>query len=662
MNFMCGILGFVKKDKSEINNIGVENLLSHLYSFSESRGHDSSGIAVVRGDRIYVHKRAIPASKLIKTKTYKNLISNDNEIRAVVAHARMETNGSFAENKNNQPVVKDNLITVHNGIIVNDEELWKQNTILKRKYEVDTEVFNSLVNYHTEKEDNLSLGIKKALKLLEGSYSFATLFENFNYLLLATNTGSLYYIKGKDFFVFASEFEFLNSLKKKYLQNFENLEVTQLKPQQSILLGIKNLNILNDKKGKSLTIEKVNRKTEMVDIVEKEVTQRSSKVLSEDRINKIKKYTESEYSKRLEKVRLIRRCTKCILPETMPFIEFDKNGVCNYCRAYKRINLNGRDSLEKILDKYRRNDGRPDCIMAFSGGRDSSYALHYIKEEMKMNPVAYSYDWGMLTDLGRRNQARMTGSLGIEHILISADIQRKRENIRMNVTAWLKRPNLGTVPLFMAGDKQYFYHAAKLSKQMNLDLVVLSENLLEVTNFKTGFCGIRPKLLEGKKFYALSLSSMFKLLTFYGKEYILNPSYINRSLTDSLGAFGSYYVMPHNLLSLYSYIPWNEDEVEDVLLNKYDWEIANDTDTTWRIGDGTASFYNYIYYMIAGFSEIDTFRSNQIREGVISREEALIKAEKENKPRIESLVWYTNTIGVDLNEALKTINSVKTLY
>jgi hypothetical protein len=281
---------------------------------------------------------------------------------------------------------------------------------------------------------------------------------------------------------------------------------------------------------------------------------------------------------------------------------------------------------------------------------------------MKMNPVAYSYDWGMLTDLGRRNQARMTGSLGIEHILISADIQRKRENIRMNVNAWLKRPNLGTVPLFMAGDKQYFYYASMLSKQMNLDLVILSENLLEVTNFKTGFCGIKPKKVKGKKFYALSLSSMFKLVAFYGKEYLLNPGYINRSLIDSIGAFGSYYVMPHKLLSLYSYIPWNEEEVEDVLINKYDWEIAKDTDSTWRIGDGTASFYNYIYYMIAGFSEIDTFRSNQIREGVLSREEALVRAEKENKPRVESLIWYTDTIGIDLYDALKRINSVKTLY
>ena len=50
-------------------------------------------------------------------------------------------------------------------------------------------------------------------------------------------------------------------------------------------------------------------------------------------------------------------------------------------------------------------------------------------------------------------------------------------------------------------------------------------------------------------------------------------------------------------------------------------EFAKDSKTSWRIGDGTASFYNYIYYTIAGFTEHDTFRSNQIREGVISRDQ-----------------------------------------
>ena len=51
------------------------------------------------------------------------------------------------------------------------------------------------------------------------------------------------------------------------------------------------------------------------------------------------------------------------------------------------------------------------------------------------------------------------------------------------------------------------------------------------------------------------------------------------------------------------------------MLDSYGWERAVDTSSTWRLGDATAPFYNYIYYTVAGFTEHDTFRSNQIREG-----------------------------------------------
>ena len=48
-------------------------------------------------------------------------------------------------------------------------------------------------------------------------------------------------------------------------------------------------------------------------------------------------------------------------------------------------------------------------------------------------------------------------------------------------------------------------------------------------------------------------------------------------------------------IHIYDYWKWDEDEINKVLINQYDWETATDTNTTWRIGDGTAAFYNYIY-------------------------------------------------------------------
>jgi glucosamine--fructose-6-phosphate aminotransferase (isomerizing) len=356
----------------------------------------------------------------------------------------------------------------------------------------------------------------------------------------------------------------------------------------------------------------------------------------------------------------LKRCGRCLLPETMPFITYDQKGVCNYCKSYKKKSLLGIEKLNIDLQSIRKIKDRPNCIVAFSGGRDSSYSLHYIKEVLQLNPLAFSYDWGMLTDLGRRNQSRMTSRLGVEHILVSADIQKKRKYIHQNVLAWLKKPHLGTIPLFMAGDKQYFYFANKVKQENQIDKVIMGENYYEKTIFKNGFAGIKQTKTG---FMAYDVPSIYKLkmLFFYAGQFLNNPSYLNGSLVDSTSAFLSYFMIPHDYINLFDYIKWNEEEVNSVL-DIYNWERATDTDTTWRIGDGTAAFYNFIYFTVAGFTELDTFLSNQIREGDISREIALEKLTRYNFPRLNSIEWYCQTIDIDFEESIRKIITIPKLY
>ncbi len=167
---------------------------------------------------------------------------------------------------------------------------------------------------------------------------------------------------------------------------------------------------------------------------------------------------------------VLRRCTRCILPETMPYISFDDHGVCNYCRNYKtRNNPKPKEELFELVKPYRRN-GKLDCIVPFSGGRDSCYALHLIVKELQMKPVTYTYDWGMVTDLGRRNISRMCAELGVENIIVADDISKKRRNIALNLKAWLKSPHLGMISILTAGDKHFFRHVESVKKQTGINL------------------------------------------------------------------------------------------------------------------------------------------------------------------------------------------------
>ena len=76
----------------------------------------------------------------------------------------------------------------------------------------------------------------------------------------------------------------------------------------------------------------------------------------------------------------------------------------------------------------------------------------------------------------------------------------------------------------------------------------------------------------------------------------------------------------------------------------------------------TAAFYNYIYYTVAGFTEHDTFRSNQIREGALDRKKGLQLIIEENRPRYPSLKWYIDILGLDFNSTIKKINEIPKLY
>ena len=279
-----------------------------------------------------------------------------------------------------------------------------------------------------------------------------------------------------------------------------------------------------------------------------------------------------------------------------------------------------------------------------------------------MNPIAYTYDWGMVTDLGRRNISRMCSQLGIENIIIAADIQKKREYIKKNIRAWLKSPHLGMVSIFTAGDKHFFRHIEKVKKQTGISLNLWGVNPLEVTHFKAGFLGVPPDF-EEERVYSHGGMKQLRYQKLRLKAMVQSPSYFNNSIWDTLS--GEYYRSYHkkkDYFHIFDFWRWDEEIIDDTLLGEYDWEIAPDTSATWRIGDGTAAFYNYIYYTIAGFTEHDTFRSNQIREGQLSRDKALELVLEENAPRYPNLQWYLDLVGLDFSEAIKVINAVPKLY
>jgi asparagine synthetase B (glutamine-hydrolysing) len=675
---MCGIFGVAAgmEPGGQLTGKRLARIMGDLFRLSGSRGKDASGAALLTNRRITVVKRNVAVEKLMRTTGYRSLriemesaFSSTGPL-AVIGHARMVTDGGDDVHGNNQPLIKNGMVVIHNGIIVNHKAIWREYPEFNRETGSDTEIIPTLLAYYLERSGSLTEAVHQFYKTIEGVATIAVLFEDGGHLLIATNNGSLYRVfdQKEAVCLFASERYMLQRVMREQPDLADGSICHMAAGDAAVidLAGFKLHPFRIDEKPPRLDVPGFPAREG--DAPEKRDIRDICKPGSEERVNGGANINTGGLA-RLEgmlqdnsaAIGALKRCTRCLLPETFPFITFDEQGLCGVCRVYRKLEYKGVDALEGLLAAYKNGKNRPDVIVPLSGGRDSTFALHYIKTRLDMNPVAYTYDWGMVTDLARRNISRLTAKLGVEHILVSADIKKKRRYIGKNVNAWLKRPRLGTVPLFMAGDKQFFYYANMLKKQTGIQLLLFGMNPLEQGDFKVGFTGIREKKKQDR-FYHLSGVNKLRLLFYYAGEAIMNPSLINRSLADTLGGYISYYLISHDYHIFFEYYPWKEEEVVRTIIDEYNWETAEDTDTTWRIGDGTASFYNYIYTTVAGFSENDTFRGNQVRQGLISRKDALKRVNSENKPRFQSIKWYCDTNHIDYQHAIQTINNIPKLY
>lgn len=601
---MCGIFGI-------ISNTNVDSKdLSILARNARQRGKDSSGFMEFDGNRYTIKRYDYDLKKSIK-----NININS---KIIIGHSRLVTNSMV----DNQPLLKHNITVIHNGIIANFENLFIKYKF-KQDLKIDTEIIVELINFFLSKDEDLKTVINSVLSVIEGSASCVVHLTEKGKLILFSNNGSLYWGKKNNNIYLSSESFSLKEIKCNQIK----------KVNDSIIIDVPLA------KEKTLTTDhRIQRKNLVPEI--------SNSLANE----KLLKYETNK----------TKRCTKCILPSNFPFIIFDDEGVCNFCNNYQKkyqdFNKDGKKNFKKILENYKNKENNIDCIFPLSGGRDSCYGLHLAVKELGLKPITFTYDWGLVTDLARRNTSRMCSILNVENIIIADNIEKKRSYIRKNVLAWLKKPHMGMINIFTAGDKHFYRFLEKVKTQNEIDLNIWSYNPFEITHFKHGFLNVKPNFLN-KKTYNQGLASQLEYQLKRLKVMFGNLSYFNSSMIDTLVGEFNRSIRKHNDYHyIFNYFKWDENKINDTLLNTYDWEKSPDTDSTWRIGDGAAPFYNYIYYTLVGFTEFDTFRSNQIREGDLSRDDALKLIQEENKPRYKSIKWFLDVIDLDFEKTMRRIN------
>ena len=188
----------------------------------------------------------------------------------------------------------------------------------------------------------------------------------------------------------------------------------------------------------------------------------------------------------------IKFCPKCVISNQRPSsaiefknnskikkktINFDKDGICDACKAKslkQNINWQSREEqLRELCDKYRRNDGRYDCLIPGSGGKDSFMQAHLLKYKYNMNPLTCTWAPHIYTSWGWENFQAWIHA-GFDNILFTPNGRVHRLITRLAVEN-LFHP----FQPFILGQKNL---APKIADKYDIPLIFYGENEAEYGN------------------------------------------------------------------------------------------------------------------------------------------------------------------------------------
>lgn len=189
---MCSILGMGFLNGHRLRNSAqIEGIIKSMLVYAKARGRDATGLAYVSADEICVVKKDESADRFVELPEYKKTAElctriglrkgkNDGQggyedpTISVIGHCRAQTKGTYLNNKNNHPIVRRDVVGVHNGWISNDDELFAMfSKMFPRNAEVDSEIIFALIEYFAAGDKKLHEAISMASRLMAGSLACA---------------------------------------------------------------------------------------------------------------------------------------------------------------------------------------------------------------------------------------------------------------------------------------------------------------------------------------------------------------------------------------------------------------------------------------------------------------------------------------------------------
>lgn len=348
----------------------------------------------------------------------------------------------------------------------------------------------------------------------------------------------------------------------------------------------------------------------------------------------------------------MKRCAPCGLPETHETIAFDGQGVCNICRGQEVRNEvvdwpAQKQTLDALVAQYRGKSDY-DCIVPFSGGKDSTWTLYYLVKEYGLKPLVVRFDHGFMRPNLEENVKRVTRELGV-------DILSFRPN-------WKVVQKLMLQSFLEKGDFCWHCHTGIFSYPMRIaiekkvPLIIWGEPSAEYTAY---YSYDQPEEVDETRFnrsinLGISADDMFVRLGGSVDPRDLIP-YSYPPLKDLRA-------LNYRSVCLGSYVKWDVAAQSKIIMDELGWqgdEVEN-VPPQYRyekIECYMQGVRDYIKYIKRGYSRPSHLVAIDIRNGKMTRNEGQHLIEDYEGKRPPSLDIFLDFIGMKEEEFMEVAMS-----
>jgi N-acetyl sugar amidotransferase len=344
----------------------------------------------------------------------------------------------------------------------------------------------------------------------------------------------------------------------------------------------------------------------------------------------------------------LKRCTRCVLPETHETITFDAEGVCNICRQQEHkqgvIDWEAKkDELDSVIDSFR-GQYEYDCIVPFSGGKDSTWTLYYLVKKCGVRPLVVSFDHGFMRPRLLENTKRTLRELGVAFHSFTPNwkvVQRLmlQSFLEKGDFCWHCHTGIFAYPMWVALREQ-------------VPLVIWGEPSSEYTAY---YNYDQPEEVDEKRFnrfvnLGITAQDMYVRLEGMVDERDLRPfTYPPLKELRRLG---------YRSICLGSYIPWDVKRQAAIIEHELGWqgdEVENVPPgySYEKIECAMQGVRDYIKYIKRGYTRPTHLASIDVRNSRLSREQAMAMVEGSEGRRPPSLDLFLEFVGLTEEEFME---------